>query len=251
MRIAFAINKNHLNHNTFLAFLSQFTVLDSALTIDIVSYTTLEEIYSLVNKKCNYVLIMHRYCFVDMNKLYTWLISKKPNIAGLSTYHSIGYPYLLLIRTHLLKPMSQLKSLSAKDGTENYFLNLIDRFICSKPYKSYRQAKILTLDNVCYLANCNYTTGVFHKSIFIGLSDMDKNFANTMSILSNGIKEVFYNNRLYKLKIGKSFFIHKYWNFAVLPDRTLLVWNGIKKDWIPASKKETKIFQQVFIKEPA
>jgi hypothetical protein len=245
MRIALAINKNHPNHNTFLAFLSQFTVLDSELSVDIVSYDNLEQIYNLVNKKCAYVLIMPRYCFIDINKLYNWIISKKPNIAGLSSHKGIGYPYFLLCRTSFIKPLSKLMALSPKDSTENYFMNLIQRLMLDRNYDSYKEGKILALDSMCYLANCNYTTGVFHKSIFVSLSDMDKNFVTTMGMLSSGIKEVYYNKQLYKLKIGKSFFIYKYWNFAILPDHTVLVWSAIKNDWIVANKRQNQILQQI------
>lgn len=245
MRIALAINKNHPNHNTFLAFLSQFTVLDSELSVDIVSYDNLEQIYGLVNKKCAYVLIMHRYCFIDINKLYAWIISKKPNIAGLSSHKGIGYPYFLLCKTPLIKPLAKIATISSKDETENYFMNIIKNFMDNHGYKTYTEGKILPLDSVCYLANCNYITGVFHKSIFVSLSDMDKNFSNTMIMLSSGLKEVYYNNKLYHLKIGKSFFIYKYWNFAILPDRTVLVWSAIKNDWIVANKTQNKILQQI------
>lgn len=245
MRIALAINKNHPNYNTFLAFLSQFTVLVSGLSVDIVSYDKLEDIYGLVNKKCTYVLIMHRYCFIDINKLHAYILSKKPNIAGLSLYKGIGYPYFLLCKTSLIKPLAKLQTLSPKDSVENYFMNLINRFMQDKGYESYDEAKVLALDSICYLANCNYTTGVFHKSVFVSLSDMDKNFANTTSVLSSGIKEVYYNKQLYKLKIGRSFFIYKYWNFAILPDRTVLVWSAIKNDWVVANKTQNKILQQI------
>ena len=85
----------------------------------------------------------------------------------------------------------------------------------------------------------------FHKSVFVSLSDMDKNFANTTSVLSSGIKEVYYNKQLYKLKIGRSFFIYKYWNFAILPDRTVLVWSAITNDWVVANKTQNKILQQI------
>jgi hypothetical protein len=249
MRIAVAINRNHPNYNTFLAFLSQFSIIDSNLSIDIVSYSKLEEIYGLVNKKCSYILIMQRYCFIDINKLYLWILSKKPNIAGLSSHKGIGYPYFLLCKTSLFKPLSKLETLSPKDETENYFMNIIKKFMKDKKYTTFQDAKILSLDQVSYLANCNYVTGIFHKSIFTGLSDMDKNFSSTMSTLSSGIKEVYYNQELYKLKIGKSFFIYKYWNFAILPNRTVLVWSAIKNDWVVANKTENKILQQILTKE--
>lgn len=245
MRIAVAINKNHPNYNTFLAFLSQFIIVDSDLKLDIVSYADIEDIHGLVNKKSNYVLIMDRYCFIDMNKLLSWILSNKPNIAGLSSHKGIGYPYFLLIKTSLLKPITKLENLSAKNNVENYFMNLIQSFMKKHNYKSYEQAKVIKLDSFCYLPNCNYTTGIFHKSIFVSLSDMDKNFSNTMGVLSSGFKEVYYNNQLYKLKIGKSFFIYKYWNFAILPDKTILVWSAIKNDWVPVDKKQRQILQQI------
>lgn len=246
MRIAIAVNKNHPNYNIFLAFLTRFISSELDLKIEIVSYTDIDTIYDLVNKRCDYVLIMHRYCFVDFKRLKIWLDNHKPSIAGLSvdSNKNIGYPFLLLIKTSLLKPIDELYSLSPRDTVENYFLNLVHRFL-HRNNKAIDSKDIANLDHICYLANCNYTDSVFHKSIFITLSDMDKNFANTMSMLSSGIKEVYYNDKLYKLKLGKSFFIYKYWNFAILPNRTVLVWNNVKNKWMVANKTQNKILQQI------
>lgn len=252
MRIAIAINKNHPNYSTFLAFLSQATVSIKDMSVDIVSFSDIAEIHSLVNKKCKYTLIMNRYCYIDFNKLYSWLVSNQPNIAGLSTHNGIGYPYLLIIKTNLCQPISNLVDISkTKDYIENYFMNWIQRFISSQSKHTEitrndtSKYKILSLDSVCYLAHCNYINGLFHKSIFICFSDLDKNFSQTLKMLASGIKEVFYKNQLYKLKIGKSFFVYKHWHFAIMPERTVLVWNGIKNDWVIANQKEHKILQQI------
>lgn len=235
MRIAIAINKNHPNYHSFLAFLSQAVVLTNDLTVDIVSFASLDEVYGLVNKKCDYILILHRYCYIDFDKLCRWLLSVKPNIAGLSTNKGVGYPYLLIIKTNLAQPISKKATLSP-DETENYFLNWT---------QGVSPQKVVTLDNVCYLANANYTHGFFHKSIFVCLSDLDKSFAQTMNMLISRTKEVFYKEKLYRLKIGKSFFIYKHWHFAIIPDRTVLVWSSIKNLWVPANKNENQILEQI------
>lgn len=240
MRIAVAINKNHPNYSAFLAFLSQATVSIEDISVDIVSFSDVADIYGLVNKKCKYILIMNRYCYIDFNKLYTWLVSNQPGIAGLSTHNGIGYPYLLIIKTNLAKPIANPIEISTKDYVENYFMNWIRQIPTTQT-----KHQILPLDEVCYLAHCNYTDGLFHKSIFVCLSDLDKNFAQTLNTLASGIKEVFYKNKLYKLKIGKSFFIYKYWHFALMPERTVLVWSGIKNDWVIANQKEHKILEQI------
>lgn len=249
MRIAFAINKNHTNYGTYLAFLNQITIEQNLLDIDIISYTDITNIYSIVNKKCRYVLILDRYCYIDLEKLYTWLKNNKPDIAALSCHEpiGIGYPFLFLIRTPLLQPFKKLQNICIKNNVQNYFMNLILRHTKEKTVnkESLAKNKILTLDKFCYLGNCNYTTGAFHKSIFTNISDLEKNFSETLSILASKDKEVHYNNKTYKLKIGKSFFIYKYWNFAILPDHTILVWNTIKKDWIRANKKQQQILEQI------
>jgi len=249
MRIALAINKNHPNYSTYLAFLNQISIEQKLLAIDIVSYTDITTIYSMVNKKCSYVLILDRYCYIDLEKLYVWIKNNNPNIASLSCHEplGIGYPFLLLIKTRLLQPFKKLQNIYAKNTVQNYFMNLIVRHIKNKngSQESLIKNKIFTLDKFCYLANCNYITGAFHKSIFINLSDLDQNFSHTLSVLASKDKEVYYNNKTYKLKVGKSFFIYKYWNFAILPDHTILVWNTVKKDWIKANKKQKQILQQI------
>jgi hypothetical protein len=224
--------------------------------VDIIVYDDISNIDWEMLSKYDYTIMLSRYSYVNIYKAIEFCEKKQPNLAGLSTYWGVGFPYMLILSKETAERISNsFKSYGQyfDNQIENLFFNI---FITVSQLSSIRtvlfqteqelselfiEKKIYYINNLCYINNINYIAGPFHSSIFVSFDDTEDRFITFLEEYHSGTKHIVYQNQHYILTIGKHFFIIKQYHICLLNAETMIYWDNNTNSWKLAShdlKKE-------------
>lgn len=243
------IDSSRQNYIGFLKF-----VLENKPNIfEVVEYDDLNTVdWSNLSEKYDYTIVLSRYSYINFTKLVDFITINSPNFAGLSTYWGMGFPYVAIISKLTMRKISknyQGYKNYFSDPIENFFVNiLLDSFgfsdikeLLSLSEKQIKEScennNIYSLDNFVYLNNIDYKGGFFHNSIFVSFNDEDPKFLDFINEYHSGKKYIKYQNKPYRLDIGKRFFVIKNYHIGIINKDTFVYWDREQSIWKKAKPK--------------
>lgn len=209
--------KNRINYQKYILFLSKF---QKDLDFEIKSMDIVEDTDVLSEDfKFKTLIILKRYCYINFLKLNKYLLSNKYQIHALKNKDQSFSTDLIIVDA------SSLISKSTTIKVNEIFNKKI-------------KASINDISKQCYLSNIGFTKGNYANSIFVCLNDNTTDFSNWLDEYNLKIKEVFYKNKLYRLDIGKTFFIQNGLHIGKLPNNQLIYWDNKLLVWKQLNKKK-------------
>lgn len=230
----------------------KFLLENKPNSFEVVEYNSISTINWESLAKYDYVIIVSRYCYINFSKLVEFCSTQHPNLAALSTYWGIGFPYVgILSKKTILHTIDTHNNhqKSFEDETENFLSNIFMSLAgldSTQELLSQSEAKlldlceinnILSLDKYVYISNINYTEGYFHNSIFVSFNDEEDKFVNFLEEYHSGKKYVKYKHKPYILPIGSKFFVIKKYHVGILDSSTIVYWDRNLSEWKKAGPK--------------
>lgn len=240
------INAAKTHYKEFYNFLLSIKPND----VDIIPYDDINNIDWQMLSNYDYTIMLSRYSYINISKAIEFCEQKQPNLAGLSTYWGVGFPYMLIFSKETAERVgNSFKGYGQyfDNPTENLFFNI---FITVSQLSSIRTVlfqteqelselcidkKIYNINNLCYINNINYIAGPYHSSIFVSFDDSEDRFIGFLREYHSGQKHIAYQNQRYVLTIGKHFFIIKQYHICLLNEETLIYWDNNTNSWKLAS----------------
>jgi hypothetical protein len=233
----------------------RFLLENKPNNFEIVEYSDITNINWENLKKYDYVVLLHRFCYVNFKKIIDYCSIKKPVFAGLTTYWGVGFPYLAVLSKNTIESIEKYHNSYNQyfdDAIENLLVNVLIRILKLSDIKELlsltddKLKEILSFNNVeslddqCYLNNIEYTLGHFHNSTFVSFNDNEDGFVDFLIEYNSGKKFVKYKQKPYRLEIGKQFFVVKNYHVAILDSNILVFWHRESSSWKKAGVKFSK-----------
>lgn len=255
------VNSSKKHHQAFF----QFLLDNKRDNIDIISYDDINHIDWKSLNKYEYVIILSRYSYININKVIDFCTTKQPSFSALSTYWGVGLPYMAILSKETISKLISAHGGYGKyfvDATENLFFNI---FMMSIKLPSIRSVlflsddelsdiceehKVVSLNSASYINNIEHIKGQFHEALFVSFNDEDDKFMDFVHEYHSGKKHIIFQNHHYVLTIGKQFFVIKQYHICLLDYQTIVYWDRNSASWKLASndlKKELSPHLQKFL----